>query len=621
MQPNPPSTGMAGMVMLDSIDSICNKIDSLLAPYGVRRLSSLEISELKTKKYTHGWRVDTELSYKNENVVLNLLLSKTFPNCLPVVSVARPKIDPLELPHIESDGKLCVWPSRYLVNTKSYEYIVELLRDAVKMLSQAISGNLNSHFFEEFLSYWIFHCDSGLKLTSICNPEDRGSREIYVFNGKESGLTYGDSAGDIVRWLDNRSLLPSKDKVKQRRRAELSIQSSTLVCFREPWLPSEFPKSGGEFLNLINREFHGEEDRIVASIGKSLANQYISTPTVLVSFDTPNGICFVGIVFLRGIFNRQNNKSVIDGFRRTIPLKEFKNRISGIRVTGGMVSRADKSWSIGRDTNRNLKKLDSAIVAIIGCGSVGAMVSKLLAQTGVSNFLLCDGDHIKAENISRHLLGYRNVGQNKALSLSDTLKKDFPFLTVEVYDRDWREYSDFGPFEKADVILSFTGDWYSDQHLLDLQSEKILGPIVFGFVEAQAMAAHVIVNTCDSYAFNSAHHTNGEHVGKMIIPVTYWEHETLVRIPACAGEFQPYGVIPLTHLHAMVAEAITFLLLTEDENDIRPFWKVWFDSRKKLVELGGEWSKEWCDKYFDPGEGNFEVTMELNGGEWVVSDA
>jgi hypothetical protein len=622
MQLTPPLIATVGMVMPKALNHVKDCIDRLLAPYSPRRLSTKEIKS-QSLKYSAGWIIESPVSFEGHIVFLHLLITQNFPYEIPDIRIASPEIKPLAFPHLESDGKLCVWSERYCVTINDYSYIKELLSDAVNLLTDAIEGKLEDHFFDEFLSYWAYYCKFNHRINCLCSYENKVSRQVFVFQNKQNVLTFADDKNSLVKWLDNKSSLPSSNANKPRERALGSIQTSAIICFGKPWHPSQFPKSGKELTNLIENEFPNEADEIMALLCQSMANQYSSTPSILVSFETQSGPCFGSIVFARGLFTQQNRKSVLDGFRNSIPLKDFKNRIKTISVFGGMVNRVDQSWSMGRDVNHSWFHIKNETVAIIGCGSVGASIARLLVQSGVSNLQLFDGDILKAENVSRHALGQRELYLNKAKALGDSLARDFPFVTVDVYPNRWQDVETKSnryknEIEKADVILSCTGDWYSDQMLINLQSEYTLSPIVFAFVEAHALASHVIVNPVDSNAFNSIHYTNTNKVGKMRCPVTHWDNDTTQRIPACAGEFQPYGVIPMTHLHAMASEVVLDLLLLGEDEELMPYRKIWFDSGKALQSLNGDWSIGWKESYGDPKLGKYQQTIDFDGEDWVA---
>ncbi|NQY87670.1 MAG: ThiF family adenylyltransferase [Colwellia sp.] len=597
-----------------------NEIDSLLAPYGARRLSKKELKHYSN--YFCGWQLEIEL-VDGAFVLLDMLLDKKYPHSVPSLFLVCPKLKPHDIPHLESGGKLCVWGDRYIIDVNNLDYILELLLDAATFLNKALKGQLDQDFRDEFLSYWAYNCKSKTQIKSLCNIENKDSRQVYVYKSKTKGFLFADSKADITLYLDNEGVLPRKEKTKLRNRVLSAIQPSVLICFKQAWTPSDYPSNVGDLIQAIEKELGDESDFIVTSIGVAMANQYVNNPCLIASFDTKNGACFVGLELSKNLFYRDNlqRKAIMDGFRNRIKVQDLVPRMKHVLISGNFVKRVDQSWVMGRDVNHSWIKLKSNRIAVIGCGSVGASTARLLVQSGVHELLLFDSDSIKSENISRHCLGSKYLGWNKASALSHALKLDFPHVIIHAFENDWQEAIQDEIcqmlFERSDLILSCTADWFSDQKLLRLQSDSTFATIVFAFVEAHAMAAHVIVNPADSDAFNSLHFMDTAKVGKMIHPVTEWDHETYVNVPACAGAFQPYGVIALTHLHAMAAEQIISLLLTEDDHELNPRRKIWFESKNKLNVLGGKWSSSWEKEYGDPGAGNHERTLVYLGQKWI----
>ncbi|MCS1303710.1 hypothetical protein NX024_20520, partial [Escherichia coli] len=150
-------------------------------------------------------------------------------------------------------------------------------------------------------------------------------------------------------------------------------------------------------------------------------------------------------------------------------------------------------------------------------------------------------------------------------------------------------------------------------------SEDILGAIVFAFVEAHAIAGHVIVNQVDSDAFNSWHITEGKNIGALKYPATYWKENTRKRIAACAGEFQPYGAIPLTNLHALTARTVIDLIMDRFSN--KSFAYSYIGREAELLELGGNWNDKWIAQFGNPGKGDCIIPLIFENSNWEKSDA
>ncbi|WP_412970866.1 ThiF family adenylyltransferase [Glaciecola sp. MF2-115] len=598
-----------------------NLIDTLLSPYNTRRLSTLELKNYQN--YSFGWHVTEKLLSTNKTVTIALLCKESFLYDIPSVYLLEPKLAPLSYPHIEKDGKLCVWPSSFIVDN-SNEFILELLNDAFLLLDKIFNDGLEEDFRNEFLSYWFYHCSSALNYTSICRPDNRTTRQITTYKNKKLGIIFGDNESQLTEYLDNRKYLQKSGKIRKRQIG--SFQTSALICFTRAWLPDEYPKKVSDFFKLIIQEFGDGSDEVLAMVCTALSNRYSQAPSVLVSFETENGVCFSSLEFKKGFLHRErfNNRSVQNGFRNKIPAQHIVDHFSNVRLTGGSVKRNDLSWILGRDVNHSWQTLQSHSVTIIGCGSVGAPVSKLLIQSGVQELLLFDDDIFKSENTSRHLLGLNYEGVSKAYALADYLTNNFPHVKIHFFEERFqdavKDKDCMNKLENSDLILSCTAEWKTEQELLDLQSAFTLGPIVFSYVEAHAMAGHVVVNPADSNAFNSLHFTKGQNVGKMKCSVTSWEHPTTVRIPACAGEFQPYGIVPLTRLHALLSEVVLDLLHEKNDSDIVATHSVWIESKKRLVEQAGSWSKEWIETYGELGAGNILRKYVLNDNKWLIKN-
>lgn len=596
-------------------DALRNEVDRLLAPFGGRRLSSKEITSQSHKDIKFGWEIDTQLTSNGVPVILRLLYRGEVDAVLPIVVIAAPEFKPLDFPHLESGGKLCVWPERFIVDLSDPRYVEELLFDSVELIRKAISGELDSHFEEEFQSYWVYHCQTAINNICILNLENTTTRAISVRKIGSNRFVYGEYPDQIVEWMDNQSLLPPL-KGKQRSRAIQRISQSAIIFFDRPLRPEEYPRKASDLYSLIGQEFESDAGEILELVAQALVNRDFDTPQVLVSFTSGQGRSVVGLLFQRSVFTRHNRRSVADGFRSTIPIERVIQGASQFRVQGGFVKRADPSWVVGRDVNVHRKQIAAHRVAVIGCGSIGSSIARLMVKSGVEQLVLVDGDELKSENISRHELGYSSVDKKKASALKATISKDFPYVSIDSHDRYFLDDDVFRDIvSSVDLVISCTGNWFSDQALLRIQTEEYV-PILFVFVEANASVGHVLFNVANSGAYQSLYWSSGPEIGKLRQTVSKWPGETLVRVPACAGEFQPYGAIEIGHVHSLAAKKAIEVLLNADENDTSKY-SVWFGSSSDLRSLGGRWNPLWEEAFCTIGKGTKVEEFEYLNGEWV----
>jgi len=79
-----------------------------------------------------------------------------------------------------------------------------------------------------------------------------------------------------------------------------------------------------------------------------------------------------------------------------------------------------------------LDALSRKSFGIVGLGSVGGRLALSLARMGVRNFYLVDEDIFLPENICRHVLDWRNVGEHKVDAITNSLDYIAPDMKVNV---------------------------------------------------------------------------------------------------------------------------------------------------------------------------------------------
>ena len=270
-------------------------------------------------------------------------------------------------------------------------------------------------------------------------------------------------------------------------------------------------------------------------------------------------------------------------------------------MTTAAVERADHGWIHGRDQDRRQTALRKRRVAVLGCGSLGGPLVRLLAQAGISNLLLVDPDGMDWPNVSRHELGATSVRCNKANELARVIAQDLPHLG-EISARSRRlapdETSLLREMASCDLIVSTTGNWAAESFLNDVHQEMPdYPPILYGWVEPHAAAAHAVLvmqgDACLRCGVNDK--------GRPHLTVTDWTYgsETL-QAPVCGGAFTPYGPAELCWAHALLAECV---IDTLTENLTASTHRVWIGSLSRVEAAGGTWSPKWITEIGNPGTG------------------
>ena len=295
--------------------------------------------------------------------------------------------------------------------------------------------------------------------------------------------------------------------------------------------------------------------------------------------------------------NPPAKKEIEKGYRPgCVDRKMLTDRYFGKgKATKMIVDRADHLWIHGRDHDLSQGALRNKRVAILGCGSVGGPVANLLAQSGVGNLCLVDGETMTWPNVGRHILGAESVGKFKAIQLADRIEKSYPHLGKITW-RNLRvglsERQGISDLASCDLIISAMGNWAAERFLNDWQQQsESFPPILYGWTEVHASAAHAVLVPRGSSCFQCGF--DGEM--KPRFTVTEWDEEQAgLKIPECGATFAPYGPAQLAFTHALIANAAVVALARCPSESRHHVWvgqKAWIDN------AGGSWSPSFLKEY------------------------
>lgn len=140
-------------------------------------------------------------------------------------------------------------------------------------------------------------------------------------------------------------------------------------------------------------------------------------------------------------------------------------------VTGEEGSRSVAAYD-GIFVEKEFKRLDpeyerlgTVKVAIVGCGSVGSKVAVQLARSGVTSFVLVDGDVLASGNLVRNELDWRSVGVHKALALGSRINEIEPDCSISLWtspiggqESGAMASATLAAIEECDLIIDATAD-------------------------------------------------------------------------------------------------------------------------------------------------------------------
>lgn len=569
--------------------------DELLAPLQARPLLAHELAAYRGRDFTAGWRLPAEFPDRVRQ--LDLLIDEDFPFASPRIAlVDAPSLG--TFPHVEENGVLCLLSGESTVSSRMPVAVARTqLTEAYQLVADSVTGANRDDLLHEFLSYWNrVLTPGGVEFVSLVEARPP-SRLIRVWRGKNMYVLAEDERA-ILAWMRNRF----------GNEGTRATQVAALLWLDRPLYPDEYPKNSSDVWRLTAEHVEGGK-AYLASLIEGAPEQAL----VLLGASSENGPCLAGVTVHPPrveAFEGQTRNPLENGFRPgKLPLALRSRRFwqAARSVVRSEVERADAAWIHGRGQDLRQPRLARSTVIVIGCGSVGAPVARLLAMTGVGRLVLLDPQRLTWANTGRHPLGAKYVDEPKARSLAKELRESYPHLTIEAHDERWQVVNRRDPnlLASSDLIVSATGDWGGESALDEWRrglSERDV-PVVYGWTEAHACVGHAVLlvgqETCFACGFDD--------VGVPRLRATLWEGgDTLRQEPACGATYQPYGAVELNHTVTLIAELALGALL--DEVDGIPH-RVWACRESFLQSCGGAWTNEWRAVSGHRAEGGFTLGL------------
>jgi hypothetical protein len=565
----------------------------------------LSMPEIKSRNGQSrvGWEIPLEVMEKSFKLIL--LVGDVFPFEPPMLYFKDIGLF-FQFPHVEKNGKLCLTNS---VTTFSPSRIIEtadyLISQTKKLIIDSLTGKNEKDFVQEFQNYWCRQPSFSSAVYWTLITQLSKSSIVYYYQAA-TYILFGESEKEIHAWVMNFNggILPKGFNTKP----------TAIIWLQKPLMPKQYPKTALDVLNLA-RDSTQDADVFLESV---IPNEPSSLP-ILLGFETILGKVLAGVEIFEPKTakikkNTKPRNSRNDGFRHSqISTGVLLSRyFGGVKVIGHEVVPVDSSSCLLRGGVSKNIELQSKCVAIVGCGSLGAEVAMAMAKSGVGKLVLVDNDELKWGNIARHLLGSESVGTNKAKALTNLIARQLPWVSI-ITKADTLEnliYKHPETLQKCDLIISTTGDWTCDCTLNSaLRTFAQFPPVLFGWTEPYGIAGHALAVFEHGGCLTCG--TNEFGVFDSRITEWYEGQSPLVQATGCSDIYQPYGVMDVAPIKAIIAEAALDVIRGQiNSSELR----TWIGDTKRLHELGGQFGTMWRDK-ITPGESDKRIFTKT----WLVN--
>lgn len=542
------------------------------------RAGSWQLQKSGFSASSDGWRLRLR-----DDVSVLITVDRLFPYSKPVAALFGPGA-PEDGPHVESERRLCiVAPSTTTDGLDPAGVVKYFIEHAASLLHAIEREEMQDDFRIDFQAYWSRESTVRGSIQTLFDIAP-STRSLFLRRYLGRRILSDDSTR-LERWISHRT---SKSD-------DAAFESSVFIWLDALPYPKGYPSSLADVRELISSAAPDLPfDDLLPEPG--------SERVIIIGGPTSLGQTAAGAIILSAQGGPQTSKGFRPGKVRAMP------RGMGIKVQRLTTRAVDAA--ITRLPLPQLQAAGDIRVAILGCGSLGSGVAKLLAQQGIRDLQLFDPDVLGWENIGRHELGASDVGSNKARALENKLLRHLPDLkSVTSFDGNWQSalLDDPSLFGNVDLIVSATGDWGSDAALSDLQARGVIAiPVVYGWLERNAIAAHAVAIRGTDGCFRCGFDNTGR---PRTMASSWWSDDP---DPRCGGGASPYGAIDLAAAQSLLARSA---LDVGSARAATPLWRVWTGLTSDLEAAGGFWSGRFRSVVGDPGEGG-----KLMGAQWQRDD-
>lgn len=486
-----------------------------------------------------------------------------------LATIWLPKKYILEIPHVESDGRLCIDGDPGPLSGGTPRERIDQLIDTFysTFLDPWSRGDLDNHFAKEAMSYWAIHYSRSATSTQPV---------VKVFTTDpvlQSAKVYKS------RFIENRRIvIAGEDSIIRSRYANSLSDGTTIssvivaeIPITYPFIPDNWPKNIKDIQRLITiklganeaKKFLKSEGRKGRAIHKIVV---FRAPGCSFGYLLPGGPCTI-------IKKGKSVKSYPN--RKLIPLK---------------VERLDVSWTTGRDQHPEYFDRQLKHVLIIGVGALGSPIAEQLAKSGIGKITLVDDDMLSAANIGRHTLGANSIGSSKVDRLAQSISVRWPSCYVLAFHLSFQQWLKANSLVDVDMILDLTGE-PGVRLRVDQERRKHNVDLLIAWMEPFVVSAHACLLPVGSFWV-----AGGLDRLKSLNAVD-WPDGVMLNEPACSSSFQSYTSAAATHAVALTLEAALDLI---DKKMDRPIVRHWIRGKQYLDECYAglqynDWAREFAN--------------------------
>lgn len=393
--------------------------------------------------------------------------------------VDRSQIPLHTLAHVETDDGIC-YASGAGLPVDIYQpgqAILRVLAEIERTLELSYKGRASQEVIDEYQHYWQGKLDVRIFLPKTFEAGIYKGYSFLAYLGSKP-LFIGIAKSKTLRGYTVKHIVPAQIwSLNENIGATDDIKIPKTIAQFQTWLQDQpFAKD----MNWDNAE------KLLIEQGLLL----IAAPNAVVGvgLDLPISI---SAAVKRGSIRKTKLPEILDKQKNELEL----TRYSAI-------------WSSIEDiASRNYLEsstLQEYSIALVGCGTIGSHLARMLVQSGAGakeKLTLFDNQILSAGNIGRHLLGFSDVGKNKAEATKKELERFHP--DVKVFAVDDSALTRWDLLKRHDLVVDATGEWNVQSALnsafFDNRGDKLKG-LLHTWVFLNGAGVQSFLNLGDEFA-------------------------------------------------------------------------------------------------------------------------
>jgi molybdopterin/thiamine biosynthesis adenylyltransferase len=369
----------------------------------------------------------------------------TFPDLeftrLPKATLLHPEQEaPNVVAHLSTSGDLCfardedIVLDRYNVGGTA----LLCLELAQRGLERALT---HKHVEDEIAGEFPQHWDGSSFFYDVAAKQSAPAKLFTVpRGGRHAVLLLTDRASVLKRLVPDSG---ERKPIESRVAPAFVLSAPVNLTFKRDF---RHPSTLKEFLDWLESVYAGQSQTVLEELARPNPK-----PPATIFIQAPNGCV--------GIRIAPKALAVTSAQRRQGLVKLLQAQAPKTRVERYSGARFDLSHIFSRNMN-NQKPLLRRRIALIGCGTIGSHLAKLLVQSGAAHedgtLLLLDNQTLRPGNVGRHYLGLPSVGELKATALKRQLKGLFPDANILDVATDAVSY--LGNLRGCELVIDATGE-------------------------------------------------------------------------------------------------------------------------------------------------------------------